>query len=183
MNNSNNFSQFNYSNNNKNNVIIKSNSFLESPFILFQDVNPSSVNLRNEMIKNMTKTTQSEITNVESLYFSDENIDLINKKLILYVWNKSNKLYKINYQDKDKLLIIMRYVYLEYSKNLPYNIKEQLEELNCITVGEIGPNVITNFEQKLGYLRDIEQIQQPVPLPQSTSKMKTLPTANKDLFS
>ena len=161
-----------------NNKIIKTNSFQESPFILFQDVNPTIVNKRNQMIKNMIKTTHTEIIDIEKIFFSDENINLINKQLILYVWNKSNKLYKINFQDKDKILIVMRYIYLEYSKNLPYNIKEQISELNCLTVGEIGPIVITNFEQKLGYLRDIEQRQVPLPLPQSTNKMKTLPTIN-----
>jgi hypothetical protein len=181
-NNSSNFSQFNYSNNTKQNTIIKTNTFQESPFILFQDVNPDVVNMRNEMIKNMTKTTQCEITDVEGLFFSDENINLINKQLILYVWKKSNKLYRIGFQVKDKLLIVMRYIYLEYSRNLPYKIEEQINELNCQTVGEIGPVVITNFEQKLGYLRDIERRQAPVPLPQSTSKMKTLPTANKEFF-
>ena len=177
--NSNKFSQFNYSKDTKNNTIIKTNTFQESPFILFQDVNPNVVNKRNEMIKNITKTSQNNITDVETLFFSDENIELINKQLILYVWKKSNNLYKINYQDKDKLLIVMRYVYLEFSRNLPYDINKQINELNCITIGEIGPTVITNFEQKLGYLRDIEKRQPLLELPQSTNKNKTLPTYMK----
>jgi hypothetical protein len=177
--NSNKFSQFDYNKNTKNDTIIKTNTFQESPFILFQDVNPEVVNKRNEMIKNMTKTTQENITDVETLFFSDENIELINKQLILYVWKKSNNLYKINYQDKDKLLIVMRYVYLEFARNLPYSIKKQINELNCITIGEIGPTVITNFEQKLGYLRDIEKRQPLLELPQSTNKNKTLPSYMK----
>jgi hypothetical protein len=176
MNNSSNYSNFNYSRNTTNDTIIKTNTFQESPFILFQDVNPNLVDKRNEMIKNITKTTSSEITDVESLFFSDENIELINKQLILYVWKKSNNLYKINFQDKDKLLIIMRYVYLEFSRNLPYDIQKQINELNCLTISEIGPTVITNFEQKLGYLRDIERRQSLLPLPQSTSKNKSLST-------
>jgi hypothetical protein len=174
--NSNKFSQFDYSRNTNNDTIIKTNSFQESPFILFQDVNPKIVNKRNEMIKNMVRTSQSEITDVESLFFSDENIELINKQLILYVWKKSNNMYKVNFQDKDKLLIVMRYVYLEFARNLPYDINKQINELNCITISEIGPSVITNFEQKLGYLRDIEKRQPLLQLPQSTSKNKTLPT-------
>lgn len=178
MNNSSNYSNFNYSRNTTNDTIIKTNTFQESPFILFQDVNPDLVDKRNEMIKNIIKTTSSEITDVESLFFSDENIELINKQLILYVWKKSNNLYKINFQDKDKLLIIMRYVYLEFSRNLPYNIKKQINELNCIVINEIGPTVITNFEQKLGYLRDIEKRQPLLPLPQNTSGNKSL-TTNK----
>jgi hypothetical protein len=181
-NNSNIFSNFNYTKNKYNDKIIKTNTFQETPFILFQDANPQTIQLRNQMIKNMTKTNESNITDIESMFFSDENIEIINKQLILSVWNKSKKQYKINFQDKDKLLIVMRYIYLEYARNLPYNFTEQLNELNCLVVGEITPVVITNFEQKLGYLRDIEKRQAPLPLPQSTSKNKTLPTANKDFF-
>ncbi len=181
-NNSNNFSQFNYTKSSYPDRIIKTNTFQESPFILFQDANPKAVQLRNQMIKNMTKTTECNINDVEKLFFSDENIELINKQLILAVWKKSKNQYKIGFQDKDKLLIVMRYIYLEYSRNLPYDLQGQINELNCMVVGEIVPTVITNFEQKLGYLRDIERRQAPIPLPQSTSKMKTLPTANKDFF-
>jgi hypothetical protein len=181
-NNSNNFSQFTYNQSDYSDRIIKSNTFQELPFILFQDVNPKTVQMRNEMIKNITKTTECNITDVESLFFSDENIDLINKQIILSVWKRSNNQYKIGFQDKDKILIVMRYIYLEFSRNLPYKLEEQINELNCLVVGEIVPSVITNFEQKLGYLRDIEKRQDPPPLPQSTSKIKTLPTANKDFF-
>jgi hypothetical protein len=168
--------------NNNSSKIIKTNTFQEAPFILFQDANPKIVQLRNQMIKNITRTTECNINDVETLFFSDENIELINKKLILSVWKKSKNQYKIGFQDKDKLLIVMRYIYLEFSRNLPYDLAEQINDLNCLVVNEIIPNVITNFEQKLGYLRDIEKRQVPVPLPQSTSKMKTLPTANKDFF-
>jgi len=181
-NNSNNFSQFNYTQSNYSDRIISTNTFQESSFILFQDSNPKSVELRNQMIKNLARTTECNITDVESLFFSDANIELINKQLILTVYKRSKKQYKIGFQNKDKLLIVMRYVYLEFSRNLPYDLEGQINELNCLVVGEIAPVVITNFEQKLGYLRDIERRQAPVPLPQSTSKMKTLPTANKDFF-
>ena len=181
-NNSNNFSQFDYTQSNYSDRIIKTNTLQESPFILFQDSNPKSVQLRNQMIKNITRTTECNITDVEKLFFSDPNIELINKQLILAVWKRSKNQYKIGFQNKDKLLIVMRYVYLEFSRNLPYDLAGQINELNCLVVGEIVPTVITNFEQKLGYLRDIERRQAPVPLPQSTSKMKTLPTANKDFF-
>ncbi len=168
--------------NNNSSKIIKTNTFQEAPFILFQDANPKIVQLRNQMIKNITRTTECNINDVETLFFSDENIELINKKLILSVWKKSKNQYKIGFQDKDKLLIVMRYIYLEFSRNLPYDLAEQINDLNCLVVNEIIPNIITNFEQKIGYLRDIEKRQAPVPLPQSTSKMKTLPTANKDFF-
>jgi len=183
MNNNSKFSEFNYQHkSNKDSNIINTNTFLEAPFILFQDTNPKVINMRNEMIKNLVRTNEDNITDIETLFFSDENIEIINKQLILAVWKKSNFKYKIGFQEKNKLLIIMRYVLLEYGKNLPYNIQQQINELNCIVIGEILPNVITNFEQKIGYLRDIEKRGPLLPLPQSANKSKTLPTANKEFF-
>jgi hypothetical protein len=77
----------------------------------------------------------------------------------------------------------MRYVFIENAKHLPYNIKGQIYDLNCLTVGEILPSVITNFEQKLGYLRDIEKRGDLPPLPISSTALRTLPTANRSFFN
>jgi hypothetical protein len=105
-------------------------------------------------------------------------MDIINKQLILSVWKKSNKKYKIGFQDKKKLVIVMRYIFIEYSKNLPYDLTKQINELNCITVGAIVPDIITNFEQKLGYLPDIETRGELIPVPKSTNNPKTLTQTN-----
>jgi len=150
-----------------------------TPNMIFQDSNPNSAALRKQLIKNIIRTTECNITQLEDLFFSEENIDLINKQLILAVWKNSNNKYKIGYQDRDKLLIVMRYVFIENSKNLPFKYAEQIKNLNCIVVNEILQNVITNFEQKLGYLRDIERRGDPPPLPQSTNKNRTLTTNNQ----
>ena len=74
----------------------------------------------------------------------------------------------------------MRYIFIEYSRNLPYNINNQIKNLNYQVVSEILPTVISNIDQKLGYLKDIQT--QPIgpPLPINTKKLnRTLPsTAN-----
>jgi hypothetical protein len=105
--------------------------------LFFSDNHPNSKYIRNELIKNLTKTNECNLSNIEKLFFSDENIDLINKKLILSVWKQTKNACKINYQSKDKLIIVMRYIYIEYGKNLPYDIKKQIDELNCITISKI----------------------------------------------
>jgi hypothetical protein len=72
----------------------------------------------------------------------------------------------------------MRYVFLEHSRNLPFDVKGQVKTLNCKVVGEILPTVISNTDQKIGYLRDINT--QPIgpPLPVNTKKTnRTLPTS------
>jgi hypothetical protein len=66
---------------------------------------------------------------------------------------------------------------IEFSKNLPYEIKEQVSELNCRVISEILPIVISNADQKLGYIRD--STTQPVgpPLPVNTKNLeRTLPS-------
>jgi hypothetical protein len=143
------------------------------------DNNPKSKIVRNELLKNLMKQSEyyvdrDELSYLEKTFFSDENIDLINKQLILSVWKKTNKQYRIGYQDKNKLIVVMRYVLLEYGKYLPFDITGQVKELNCIVIGSIMPDIITNIEQKMGYLRDIEKRQPLLDLPISSSSNKTL---------
>lgn len=147
-----------------------------SPLGFFQDYNPNINEMRKELVKNIIKISTNEETNLEDIFFMDENIELINKQIILTLWKKTNKQYKISFQDKSKLIIVMRYVFIENAKHLPYNIKGQIRELNCNVVGEIMPFLITNFEQKLGYLRDIERRGDLPPLPVSSKADRTLPT-------
>ena len=152
------------------------------PIGFFQDYNPKIKNIRSELVKNITKTNIDDDSILKDIFFSDENLDLINKQIILTIWKKTNKQYKVGFQNRDNLLIVMQYVFVENARHLPYNIKGQIRELNCQVVGEIFPIIITNFEQKLGYLRDIEKRQPLLNLPKSSTADKTLPSANRENF-
>jgi len=110
----------------------------------------------DQFIKNTIRLNEDNITKLSTNFFSDENIDLINKQLLLKVYKESNKTYKIPFQSKNNMLIVMRYVWIQYSKNLDFKIKEQIKELNCIVIGEIYPAVITNIEQYIKYLEIVE---------------------------
>lgn len=149
------------------------------PIGFFQDYNPESKLQRQQLVKKINKTDINEDDILEKIFYSEDNIDLINKQIVLSIWKKTNNTYKVNFQDKNQILIIMQYVFLEYAKHLPYNIRDQIKELNCQVVGEIIPSVISNFEQKLGYLRDIEKRQPLVDLPKSSTADRTLKTYNK----
>jgi len=155
-------------------------NFKNSPIGFFQDYNPNVTEIRKQLIKNIIKTDINAETNLEDIFFSNENIELINKQIVLSLWKKTNKQYKIGFQDKNKLIIVMRYVFIENAKHLPYDIRGQIKELNCNVVGEIMPFLITNFEQKLGYLRDIERRGDLPPLPVSSTADRTLPTYKND---
>ena len=152
------------------------------PIGFFQDYNPTVKDIRLQLVKNITKTNIDNINILDEIFFSDENIKLINKQIILTIWKRTNKKYKIGFQNKDNLIVVMRYVFLENARHLPYDIKGQIRDLNCQGVGEILPNIITNFEQKLGYLRDIERRQPLVDLPKSSTADRTLPSASRENF-
>ena len=88
--------------------------------------NPNSVELRKQLIRNEVPICSDG--KLENTFFSDENIDLINKKIILVIFNITDKKVKINYQSKESLIIVMRYVFIEFAKHLPSNINEQVSE-------------------------------------------------------
>jgi hypothetical protein len=156
-------------------------NFEEFPVGYFAE-NKKGKALRNQLIKNELKMSQEEIGALESTFFSPENIDLINKQLILSVYRKSDKKFVICQQKEEDLIIVMRYVFIEYSRNLPYNIQGQIKNLNCIVVGELLPTILSNVDQKVGYLRDIST--QPIgpPLPINTKSIeRTLPSMDSIL--
>jgi hypothetical protein len=139
------------------------------PSAFFCD-NLKANHLRNELIKNQVRISECEQGDLEDTFFSDENISLINKQLILSIFRKSHGQYKISEQSKQDLIIVMRYVFLEHARHLPYDIKGQLKELNCRVVGEILPNIITNVSQRIGYLDEINNPRKILPLPINVNK-------------
>jgi len=156
-------------------------NFTKMPIMYFSDDHPNSLKLRNQLVKNFTKISECNITDLETTFFSDDNIDLINKQLILSVWKHTNKQYKIGYQDKKKLIIVMQYIFIEYCKHLPFDLKGQIKELNCRLISDILPTIVTNLEQKMAYLQFIERKSELLSLPINTSINKTLPTKNSTI--
>ena len=128
----------------------------ELPIAYFNE-NKDSELLRKQFIKNTIKQSEENMSDLAIYFFSDANINLINKQLVLKVFKDTNKKYKIAFQEKEKLLIVMRYIWIQYSKNLDFKIKEQIKELNCHVVGEIYPGIITQIEQHEGYLKDYKE--------------------------
>jgi hypothetical protein len=141
----------------KDSVLENPNFDIKQLPIAYFSENKNSEELRDQFIKNTIKQTECEISDLAKYFFSDANINLINKQLVLRVYNKTDKKYKIPFQSKDNLIIVMRYVWIQHAKNLDFKIKEQITELNCHVISEILPQVITNIEQYYGYLKDYEQ--------------------------
>ena len=69
-------------------------------------------------------------TTLSQVFFSEQNIQIIQNGIRAGVYKRSNGQYTIGPQDCDSLKIIMRSVFLQYSANQPNNITEQIAELN-----------------------------------------------------
>jgi hypothetical protein len=49
----------------------------------------------------------------------------------------------------------MKYIFNENAKHLPYNLTEQIKELNNYVANEITPMILNNIKAKQEYLREV----------------------------
>lgn len=91
---------------------------------------------------------------LNQLFFSPRNFESVQNMIRYNVYNASDKKYIIGNQDPMELQIIMRSIYLQYSRNNYINITGQITRLNKIVVEEITPKLLGNVQQYLTYLKD-----------------------------
>jgi len=105
---------------------------------------------------------------VREAYFLQENIEIIQRAIIKKVAKKTN--YIISRQKDDDIILLMNGIYHDYAKNLPYDLKEQLLELNDRTVNFVVPHIISEAEAYQRYLVDSNTPLQPPELPENVGK-------------
>ena len=78
---------------------------IEMPQAYFSE-NVNAANNRKQLIKNIFKQPECNLDLVTEVFFSKENIELINKQLVMTVFKKSNKKYKIPFQREEDLMVV-----------------------------------------------------------------------------
>jgi hypothetical protein len=113
-----------------------------------------------------------ENTLVSKVFFSAENIQIIQNGLRAGVFQKSGerKLIIPN-QNVDILKTIMRHVFLEYSVFQPDQITEQVERLNSLVWDYTIPKVYGEAIGYLKYLEDQSRLVVPLELPQQPDRV------------
>ena len=146
--------------------------------VLFNDKPGISYDLfengRNpEPIKNPFQGIQDSSV-LSRKFFSKQNIDFLQRQIIMNVVSSAG--FKINRQNDTELQIIMRSIYLQYSKNLNCNYKGQIEMLNNKVLDYSVGEVIKNIKAYLGYKKRVNELPIPLLHPQnlSNSGSKTL---------
>jgi hypothetical protein len=104
-------------------------------------------------------------TILSKVFFSRENIQIIQNAIRKGVYDKSNKQYTIGEQSSDDLKMIMRSIFLQNSKNLSYNIQGQVQELNKIIIIYCVDKIYSEAIGYMQYLRDASTLVVPIERP------------------
>lgn len=113
-------------------------------------------------------------TPLNQAYFSPANVQIVQNKIRKEVYERSKGEFLIDPQSADQLLIIMRAMYLQYGKNQPTHVREQIAELNQLVSDYAVPKIIAEASMHKTYLHDITHLpvplEQPIKLTQKGSK-------------
>ena len=115
-----------------------------------------------------------ECSPLSDAFFSKENIQMIQNAIRSTVYNRSNKQYVIAQQDVTNLKIIMRGIYLQYSRNMTNNIPQQINNINNLVVQHCVPKILSEAKAYLKYKLDASTLVSPLDNPfHSSYKNKT----------
>jgi hypothetical protein len=122
-------------------------------------INSTNYSFRDAMTGNWYDTKLSVA------FFSAQNIKIIQNGIRAGVFNKSNKQYVVGEQNVDELQMIMRGLFLQYAKNLPDNIPQQIQELNKIVLDYAVNQVYGEADGYMKYKRDASTLVVPLAMP------------------
>jgi hypothetical protein len=99
------------------------------------------------------------------VYFSAENIQIVQNALRAGVYRMSDDKFVIAPQNVDTLKIIMRSIYLQYAEHSPHDITGQVERLNKLVLDYAVPTVYNEAMGYLKYRQDQSTLVVPLELP------------------
>ena len=103
-----------------------------------------------------------QATPLNMAYFSPANVQIIQNKIRRDVYDRSSGSFLIGPQSVDQLMIVIRAIYLQYGRNNPTDLNEQITELNQIVADWCVPKIIAECSMHNTYLKDIQNL--PVPM-------------------
>ena len=104
---------------------------------------------------------------LSTAFFSTRNINCIQKQIQKKVLQLTN--YKIGRQSEIQLQIIMRSIYLQYSKNLNCDYTNQIRDLNKKVTDYSVDRIVVEISQFLEYRNEVSKIPEPISLPKNLS--------------
>jgi hypothetical protein len=116
-----------------------------------------------------------EANPLNQAYFSAPNFQIIQNAIRKTVHDKTGEI--IDPVSTDDLFMVMRAIYLQYGRNLPTQIREQIEELNERAVAWCVPKIVAEVNMYKTYTKDISSMPIPMahPMSQSSAGTRSLP--------
>jgi len=151
-----------------------------APFALFSLDNPnhraptasSSASSTSSTAADGQKTMrQLADTEVSQLFFSARNMEALQQGLRYRVFVETAGRHTIGRQSETELLTVMRSIYLQYSANKPFNVRQQVVELNARVLDYCVRTVVSEADARGKYLYDISHLPEPLArAPMATTK-------------
>jgi hypothetical protein len=143
---------------------------------LFDEDNENSYNYTDDAIRNIHSENP-----VASLFFSDHNTTILQDGIRYSVFSQTTPNQVIERQSHNELLIIMRSIYLQYSRNLPTDVVDQVRTLNSRVIDYAVPTILREMIQFTNYKNDISKLPIPMEQPQNVSSKGTAVLFTKEL--
>lgn len=129
----------------------------------------SEQNFETDMLRGNWETTP-----VSKIFFSAENMTLIQNGIRRDVYNKSQpKGYVIDDQSVDEIKMIMRAIFYQYSRNLATDIQGQITDLNQKVLDWCVPHILSAVDHYVYYIQDISHLPVPLAQPPNLSRAGT----------
>jgi len=175
---------------NKNNNILDVVSF--APFLMWNEheskyfenvgnINNIAVNDNNIYDTNQTCNNDNNYADLmKEAFFSSENMDIIQNMLIKNVFYQ--KKIRINKIKTETLLQAMNQTWTNFCRFLPYDLKEQIKDLDYKVNEYLVPKLIQEADFYFNYLRDSDRTNLPLierPIMISKERKQQLPSFYK----
>lgn len=115
---------------------------------------------RGDMVGHIHKETT-----LNKIFFSQENINLLQSEVQKQVHIMSGGKYSIDRQSDDDLKIVMRSYYLMFGKNDPNFVERELQELNSRVAGFCSAKIYSEVDFHMFYRKDIQDFAPPIANP------------------
>lgn len=132
---------------------------------------------KNASIAN--KHLRLEKSPLASLYYSQENVERIQKQIRREIYKRTNGKFKVlRDSDESDMQVVMDSIFDDHAKHLPDQLVRQVKILNMHTVNLVVPNAITQIDQTSKYLKQLDKPIEPMnrPLNANNGGRKTLPS-------
>jgi len=129
------------------------------PHISFPLYDPNSKTSLS--VENTIRTIQEENL-LSKTFFSKQNLVIIHNAIRRKVYDVNEGKHVVDKQSDIELEIIMRSIFLQYSKNRTDDIAQQISELNAYVIEYSVPIVNSNLQQYLQYKKDVSTLKVPL---------------------